>query len=236
MCLSEKGGKREGKALTADAFSEGEVCATPDNRFFVFASDRAGNQHLFRMDAEDGSNIKQLTFGEGFDAAPDCSPDGKFVAYALTLNNQTTIRKIPIDGGNASQLTDFECVAPSFSPNAKMIACIIPIESVVKTATLAIILADGGKPLKTFDVVPFGWYYRAARWTPDGQALLFVKQEKKVGNLWKQNLAGGAPVQFTDFNSQVIFNYAFSPGGKRLIVSRGDIKGNTVMTKKFQTI
>lgn len=231
--MSEKGGRREGKPLTSDAFYEVEVCAAPDNRLLVFSSNRAGNQHLFRMNA-DGSDIKQLTFGESFDSAPDFSPNENSVVYASTVNNQTMLWKISTDGGDAKQLTDFECVAPSVSPDGKMIACVIPIQSVVKTATLAVISADGGKPLKTFDVIPFSWNYNPARWTPDSTALVFAKNEKKIGNLWKQNLAGSASVQFTDFNSEIIFNHTFSRDGKKIILSRGGINVNAVMLKNFK--
>ncbi len=182
----------------------------------------------------DGSGVKQLTFGESFNAVPDCSPDGNSVVYASTVNNQTMLWRISTDGGDAKRLTDFECVAPSVSPDGKMIACVIPIRSVVKTATLAVISADGGKPLKTFDVMPFSWNHTPPRWTPDGAALVFAKHEKKIGNVWKQNLSGGEPKQFTDFNSEVIFNHIYSRDGKHLILSRGGINANTVLLKNFK--
>ena len=233
--MNEKSGKREGKPLTSDAFYENEVCAAPDDSFLVFSSNRTGNQHLFRMNRED-SSIVQLTFGDSFDAAPDCSPKGNWIVYQATNGGKTALWKIPATGGAPIQLTDFECLAPSVAPDAASIACIVPSESQVKPAILTVISADSGERLKTFPVVPFGWYYRAPRWTPGGEALVFYNTINLIGNLWKQNLAGGAPVQITDFKSEIIFNHAFMRDGKRLVISRGRRISDVVAIKNFKSL
>lgn len=232
--MSEKNGRREGKPLTSDAFYETEICATPDNRFLVFASNRAGNQHLFRMNAADGSDTKQLTFGDSFDTAPDCSPDGNSVVYSAQTGDKTILQKISIEGGEPIRLTDFEAITPTFSPDGKTIACILPSESQVKPAALAVISADSGAALKTFPVLQFAWNHRPPRWTPNGDALVFYKTEKLVGNLWQQSLSGGAPKQLTDFKSDVILNHAFSRDGKRLLIARGKFGSDVVMIKNFK--
>src|SRR5262249_30672397 len=111
------------KPLTADSSYERDLSSTPDGRYVVFASDRAGNSHIFRLDT-DGTNLTQLTSGECFDTAPDCSPDGKWVLYASYRNKTRTIWKVPIEGGKPIQLTDYESDAPSFSPDGISISCI----------------------------------------------------------------------------------------------------------------
>lgn len=232
--MRNRDGKREGKPLTSDAFFEGEVAAAaPDGKFLVFISDRAGSQHLFRINA-DGSNLKQLTFGDSFDSAPDVSPDGNWIVYAAYSNNQNRIWKIPIDGGQPVQLTDYESVSPGVSPDGKLIACVFPSDSRAKPARLDIVSFENGVIAKSFEVLPFDYYYRAPRWMPDGQAIIFFKNDKLIGNLWKQNPAGGEPKQLTDFKSELIYNFAFSSDGKRLLVSRGDTKVNVVMLKNFR--
>ena len=233
--LNEKSGKREGKPLTSDAFYENEVCAAPDDSFLVFSSNRAGNQHLFRMNRDD-FNVAQLTFGDSYDAAPDCSARGNWIVYQATNGGKTVLWKIPATGGAPIQLTDFECLAPSVSPDAANIACIEPSASQVKPAILTVISAEGGERLKTFPVVPFGWYYRAPRWTPGGDALVFYNTINLIGNLWKQNLAGGAPIQMTDFKSEIIFNHAYTRDGKRLVISRGRRVTDVVAIKNFKSL
>jgi len=185
------------------------------------------------MNAADGSDVKQLTFGDSFDAAPDCSPDGNSIVYSSQTGEETTLRKISVEGGEPIQLTDFEAVVPTFSPDGKFIACVLPSESQIKPAELAIISTDGGAPLKTFPVLQFAWNHRPARWTPSGDALVFYRNEKQVGNLWKQNILGDRPVQLTDFKSDVILNHAFSRDGRRLIIARGKFHRRYSNVEKF---
>ena len=222
----------DARPITADPFNDRDVATTPDGRFLVITSDRAGGSHIFRAES-DGSRPQQLTFGEAQDGTPDCSPDGQWVVYASTLDEKTTVWKVSIDGGAPVQLTDYECVAPSFSPDGKFIACIIPAESQFQKGSIAVIPAEGGAPVKSFHVMPFFWSYLSARWTPDGQALVFRDSMSYVSNLWKQPLAGGPPSRLTDFTTETIFNYAFSRDGQRLILSRGRTSINVVLIRDF---
>jgi len=95
-----------------------------------------------------------------------------------------------------------------------------------------VIPTEGGEPIKTFDIVQ-GWSYLSARWTPDGAALIFHKTENQVVNLWKQPLTGGAPSRLTNFKNDVIFNYALTRDGTRIILSRGQVNINVVLLREF---
>jgi Tol biopolymer transport system component/DNA-binding winged helix-turn-helix (wHTH) protein len=220
------------KPLTADAFLDREITATPDGRL-VFTSDRAGGSQIFRAEA-DGSRPQQLTFGDAHNEMPDCSPDGRWVVYASFHNEKTTVWKMPMEGGQPLQLTEYECVAPSFSPDGKFISCIVPANSVAEKASIVVISADGGPPLKSFNVMPFHWSYVSARWTPDGQALIFRDAKAISNNLWEQPVAGGPPSQLTDFKTDVILNYTFSRDGRHLILARGRAFADVVLIRGFR--
>lgn len=222
----------DAKPLTADEFSQSDLAASPDGSFLVFSSDKGGGNHIFRINA-DSTDLRQLTFGESADGAPDISPDGAWVVYAAWYDRKTTLRKVSIDGGDPIQLTDYNSVAPALSPDGTMISCILPNEAIGRPATIAVVSIDGGKPLKTFPVAQFGWWYRPALWSPNGEALIFRRDEKGVGNLWRQSVAGGEPSKITNFNSDLIYNYTFSRDGSRLFVSRGPLHVNTVLIKNF---
>jgi Tol biopolymer transport system component/DNA-binding winged helix-turn-helix (wHTH) protein len=226
--LKDTDGLREGKPLTADASSETGACVPRDGRFLVFASDRAGSSHLFNMNLE-SKESKQITSGSEHESSPECSADGSYVLY----DAGSRIWKISSDGGDGVPLTDYECVAPSMSPDGKFFSCVQPTGSQIKNATLAIVPIEGGAPVKTFGVIPFGFYYRAVRWTPDGAGLIFRKTDKQIGNLWRQDAAGGEPKRMTDFRSEVIFNYVYSQDGKQLVISRGKFAVNTVLLQNF---
>jgi len=185
------------------------------------------------MDAN-GDNVRQLTFGPAIDSAPDISPDGKWIVYNSNANNQNRIWKLPSDGGTPLQLTDFDSVAPAFSPDGKLIACTYPGDSFANPPRLDVVNFDTGAAVKSFAGLAIEWTYRGARWTPVGDALIFQRNDKPASNLWRQSLSGGEPTQYTDFTSQRIYYHAFSRDGARLLVSRGDVKVNVVMLKNFR--
>jgi len=220
------------KPITADSFSEGDIAAAPDGRYLFFISDRAGGSHLFRIET-DGAGLKQLTFGDAHDSAPDCSPDGNWVAFASTSDGKTTLWKVPVEGGSPVQLTDYESTSPAFSPDGKMLSCILPASGRVTQGSIAVVTAEGGAPVSRFEVLPFAFLYLSARWTPDGQALVFRRTENHVVNLWQQPLKNAPPRQLTTFAADQIFNFRYSHDGKRMILSRGRVVINVVLITNF---
>src|ERR1041384_6369783 len=79
---------------------------------------------------------------------------------------------------------------------------------------LAIIPFDGGAPLKAFDLPPTTVIGVGLRWLPDGSALTYVNNQHGVSNICTQPLRGGPPRQLTNFTSDQIFRFAWSPDGK----------------------
>jgi Tol biopolymer transport system component len=62
---------------------------------------------------------------------------------------------------------------------------------------------------------------RVVRWTPDGKALAYIANEGEVSNIWVRPLDGSAAKKLTDFKTETVIAFAWSPDGKRLLVSRG---------------
>ena len=67
------------------------------------------------------------------------------------------------------------------------------------------------------------------QWATDGRAIYYVKTVKGLSNIWQQPIDGSAPVQITNFTTDRIFNFAFSPDGSLLALSRGTIKSDVVL-------
>ncbi|MEO6391886.1 MAG: winged helix-turn-helix domain-containing protein [Pyrinomonadaceae bacterium] len=218
--------------LTADVFSQGRMSSTPDGRYLVFTSDRAGGHHLFRLNT-DGSQLTQLTFGSAYDGAPDCSPDSKWVVYESSSAGLTTLWKVPVEGGSPTRLTEYEATQPSYSPDGTMIASVLPAQRKTIPGSIALLSAGGGPPLKTFDSLVFP-FANGALWTPDGQAIVFPKTENHILNLWLQPTGGGPPRALTNFTSDSIFKYAYTRDGKSIILARGKVVVNVAMITNFR--
>jgi Tol biopolymer transport system component len=69
------------------------------------------------------------------------------------------------------------------------------------------------------------------QWTSDGRAIYYVTLNNGVSNIWRQPIDGSPPVQVTKFDTGRIFNFAFSPDGKQLALSRGSVNSDVVLIK-----
>jgi Tol biopolymer transport system component len=101
----------EGKAELARRVSSDEkdyvgvdgVAWTPDGRI-VFSSNRSESEDLWISD-RDGSNLRQLTHGEGSNFLPYVTPDGRNIVFSSTRSGMESAWKMDIDGENPVQLT-----------------------------------------------------------------------------------------------------------------------------------
>jgi len=225
------------KQLTTDPPFLEEVTAPPDGRYFVFASNRAGASHLFRVD-RDGTNLRQLTQGESNEVDSDCSPDGHWIVYAslpIVPNKieKYQLWKIPANGGAPIRMTESGALTPRFSPDGKWISY-LTYQGDPARYKVMVISADGGAPVKTFDVLDQAVLNVGCRWTPEGQALTYIVTNKSVSNIWAQPLDGGAPYPLTNFNSGMIYNYAFTRDGQHLFLARGYPIRDVLLIKNFR--
>ena len=221
---------REPKSLTDGANDDFMPEVSSDGRCVVFGSTRRGFQ-LWRINM-DGSNPIQLTHETG---APTFSitPDSRWVIYSLY---QGGIFKVSIDGGKPIELiAKGNLRYPQVSPDGKLLAYAFDDEK-TKRPKIAVIQFDGGSLVKTFELpVSTGTsfyessFYHGFHWSSNGAALIYVNTLSGVSNLWRQPLDGGAVTQITTFKSDIIYNFAYSPDGRQLAVSRGNHTRDAVL-------
>jgi eukaryotic-like serine/threonine-protein kinase len=214
------------KQLTRSPGGNAFPAVSSDSQHVVFVSDRTGRTNIWTMNI-DGTNEKQLTYGED-DSWAWCSPDAQWVVYHTGDQGKRRIYRVPIVGGISEQLTDYTSLLPVVSPDGQWISAYYRAQPKAPWQ-IAIIPFNGGPPAKTFDLPRDVVFQSLVRWTPDGESLAYIAYRDGVSNIWTQPIAGGAPKQLTDFKSDQILWFDWSPDGQQLAVSRGTITSDIVM-------
>jgi serine/threonine protein kinase len=187
------------------------------------------SQRVWRANA-DGSEPSPL-LPAGLDTIWGCSPDGKWLYYADTAY----VHRVSLKGGTAetvpgSDIPGAQATAAALSPDGKTLAVFV-LQGIQESHTFAnrillLPLDSGAKPsVRSLPIDPnlnvvfnslgpnanIGLHYM-----PDGKALAFVVEQKGVDNIWVQPLDGWKGHQITDFKSDFIRDFRWSPDGKRL--------------------
>jgi len=211
--------------LTVNAGDNYTPATSPDGRFIVFSSNRTGSFNIWRMNAEDGSDLKQLTFDDG-NTYPACSMDGRWVFYDNQSSSKTTVWKVPIDGGDPVQLTNEFARMPVVSPDNQFLACRYYEENGARRG-VAIIPVQGGQPIKLLPIPVM--LFQRVQWIANGHALAYIDIANGVSNIWSYNLDDGSKHQLTNFQTDQIFSYAWSSDSQQLACERG-AEINNLMT------
>ena len=201
--------------LAGNAADNYTPATSSDGRLVVFASNRTGSFNIWRMNAEDGGDLKQLTFTDG-NYYPSFSPDGQWVFYEQQSKAGISIWKVSINGGDPVQFTDKYARMPVVSPDGQFVACRYYIEP--GRQGIAIIPISGGSPAKLLPI-PIMEGQRV-QWTSGGRSLTYIDTLDGTSNIWSYDLYSGSARQITDFKTEAIFAYAWSPD-KQLVYERG---------------
>lgn len=237
------------RRLTANGDIESTLISDPNalirdistcgERYMLLAWLFHGNgnrQTIWRVDA-DGSNPTQLTHGP-FDAEPVCSPDGKWVYYASV--NNLYLRRVPLEGGEVQPVPNAAVpkmyaigAGIAVSPDGKRLAFNADLNegngSQVATTKLAVVDLDsvGKSSPRLFAPDPRltggageGGFANRLTFTPDGKAIAYLIRDKGVDNIFVQPLDGSPGHQITNFPSDHILQFEWSPDGKSLAVAR----------------
>ena len=214
---------QEQKQLTLNSATNDAPTVTPDGRYIVFISNRAGAFQVWRMQI-DGSDPVPLTNGGGKNF-PAISPDGKWVLYNTTDDWQ--LWRVSIDGSESTRLSDSYALFPSISPDGKMIACLGRSDS---KAVLRILSFEGGRPLKTFDLAAPTFSGNRIQWTRDGKALIYGTEQDGVTSVFRQPLSGGKPTVVMKFEDELA-DFSYSHDGQSLAVARGGWQHDIVLIR-----
>lgn len=192
------------------------------NGYIVFSSNLNGRFNIWRMNPNDGSELTQLTFSDG-NFYPSVSRDNQWVVYDNVTGPMVKIFKVPLSGGEPIEIGE-RYRMPVFSPSSQLIAGRYNLDS--NTQGVAIFPAQGGEPVMQFEIPHQEW--QRVQWISDRE-LSYIKDTDGYSNIWSYNLDTGERKQLTNFNSDRIYAYAWSPDFKQIACQRGTNTSNVTM-------
>lgn len=201
--------------------------AVPHSRRVVYTSNcahGADDFNIWIMDLTTGSR-RPLTSGSSYDYQPDVSPDGKWTVYTSWSSNASTIWKLAVEGGIPLPLSRMEAKLPFFSPDGSKLVC--QIRNPSESWRVAILSADDGSVLRTFSDIPAGSL--PVRWSPDGDALDFVRTRGQISELCRRPLNGGSAKRLMSVQGDAISWFAWSPEGDKIAYIRSRTRRDVML-------
>lgn len=191
---------------------------------------------IWRINA-DGSNPKQLATGS-FYIDPTCSRDGKW-AYYVGGGAHPAMR-VPVEGGQSEPIPSSEVpdiygvgAGMAVSPDGKLLVfdaeVTAPNDPQAALSKLALVNLDSTSKSspRLLDPDPRiaggaggGVFTNTMSFTPDGKSVAYIVRDKGVDNIWVQPLDGSPGRQITNFSSENVAEFHWSPDGKTLAVAR----------------
>ncbi len=193
-------------------------------------------KNIWRVDA-DGSHPMQLTNGEDDELAL-CAPDGKSIYYFD--GSSFRLMREPI-GGGSPELVEGSAIPNgyiwgglNFSPDGKWIPGIAATTDPATQAAInriALIDVNAKSAAFTRFLIPRPDFAEPFSFTPDGKAVAYSIVEDGVGNVWEQPLDGSPGHRLTNFTSDRVRTFRFSPDGKSLAVARMHVVSDVVLLR-----
>ena len=193
---------------------------SPDGRQVSFAG-RLGSNNNIWVAYSDGSNVRQVTYGNS-DYHPSFTSDGKSILFHKNENEIPYLMKVSLDGGQPARLSN-QWLDARTRPCAGLVLAQTRMGS---TTGYALVSTDDGQVLQTFELPANA---TSAMCAPNGN-ISYID----TSNIWEMPAHGGAPKQLTHFSSDTIWNYAWSPDGKQLLLSRGPEYSDAILIHNFR--
>jgi serine/threonine protein kinase/Tol biopolymer transport system component len=193
--------------------------------------------NVWRANA-DGSAPVKLTDGKR-DTRAICSPDGKWVYHED--QDARRLSRVPLDGSGKAEPLPGSVVPNSFlagsghvlSGDGKTLAYVVEVvDPKSQNGEQKIVLLDLGSSAPRLLIADQRVARGGLHFTPDGKSLAYPIQEKGVDNIWIQPLDGSTGHQITNFTSEQITSFHWSPDGKNLGVLRNHSESDVVLLQE----
>lgn len=221
---------------------------TTESGVFVALSVSEKGQLAYFLKESSGGSFWLLNLADGtrqkidrdsmaqFQFFPYLAPKENWLAYigVSSTTGNYTLRKISLEAGATPiELTNYNAGLPKISPDEKSIAFNFQNNQAGGVWQIGVIPSEGGK------VTPLPVYGNAStshEWTTDSKAILAIRTENGISNIWRYPIDGSKETKLTNFTKDTIFNLDLSPDSKRLILSRGTSKSDVILIRKEEEV
>jgi Tol biopolymer transport system component len=185
--------------------------------YVLYVSSKGGSDSIWRLHDDAASEVWSAA-DERMIGAPAISRDGRLIAFATTRNNVRSLHVAGADGTNARVLTQALELqgTPAWSPDGRSITVSAVVDGIPRLFNVPV---DGGAPsmfVKEHASEPV--------WSPDGKFVLYSGPD--VGTTFAVKAAGpdGRPYPLPPLTlTRGERHLSFLPGGRELVVLRGEI-------------
>jgi serine/threonine-protein kinase len=208
----------------------------PDNRSVLILVRDQGRRAFFRLWL-DTARADLVHRTEGGAASYALAADGRTLYYAVqhtnARENSGRLMRFDIATGRSTVLKKDEWfIAVAISPDGSQLASLKSVRIRAPGhrnfySAVEIIPSGGGEAREVFRDAPWltGARYNTLAWTPDGQAIMFVRDD---GRLWAVSANGGEPHDMGISMKATIKTPAVHPDGRRIVFGAIEVDNNEV--------
>jgi serine/threonine protein kinase len=246
---TDANGKRDLWEMKTDGSAEKLLVSTKGQvslmrvygKYVYFTSNAPAGESLavWRVEA-DGSNLTQLTYPSGvnhdFIGATADHRSLFFREWEGDYAN-ATVQKIDLETGRLTRVVDDKTIdlrRIELSPDgARLLYGSSPKaneQTPLPKITYQLIALDGAKPGHTELVLPEEAGSWRAQFAPDGKSIYYYNYGNRA-DLWQFDFASRQARQITNFNLEMIYQFNFSPDGKKIYLARGNTNEEVVLLR-----
>lgn len=217
----------------------------------VMAADKSEYLTQIYLANTDGTNTRQITFGDKSSTNPKWSPDGSSIAFTSTRkDNRNNIYLLRLGGGDAEPLTDLKSSVSNFewSPDGNWIAYLMTdpknedeekndrgrndfrwVDENVKMSRLYVmpLTKDTAGKREARKLTTENYNVTNMDWSPDGKQIIFAHVKSAVVDHWSTSnvsIANVASGKVTAFAATPAAENTptYSPDGKSIAIVLGE--------------
>jgi serine/threonine protein kinase len=219
-------GSQAARLTSMNAITSGSPRWSPDGQQVAFDSNAGGLYHVYAVSA-DGGQPRKLVKDDAESLTANWSHDGRWIYYASKRSGEFQVWKIPAQGGDAVQLTHGGGIAPTESPDGKMVY--FTKES--GTEGLWKMPVDGGPET---NVVPSVYRYNYAV-TDRGIYFASDATRNQKASIQFLSFATGMATPILQVQKPLDLGLAVSPDGRTLLYTQIDSSArNLTLVENFR--